>query len=120
MSKLLLHLDADTSIKALQKALLQKGHDVSRTPNDWINFDASDETQLLMSIEKGRCIFTFNIKDFLILNQQYPNHKGIILAAQNSWSLSDLITTLDMVLSKTKSEELLGQIRWLNQWKTNH
>jgi hypothetical protein len=120
MSKLLLHLDADTSIKALQKSLLQKGHDVTRTPNEWITFDASDETQLLMSTEKGRCIFTFNIKDFLILNQRYHHHNGIILAAQNSWSLSDLITTLDLVLSKTQAEELIGQIRWLNQWKINN
>jgi len=120
MSKLLLHLDADTSIKALQKALLKQEHDVTRTPNEWMPFDASDETQLLISMDKGRCIFTFNIKDFLILAQRYPHHKGIILASQNSWSLSDLITTLDLVLSNTKAEEWLGQVRWLNQWKTHN
>ncbi len=33
MSKLRLHLDADTSIKALQSALTVRGHDVTRTPN---------------------------------------------------------------------------------------
>lgn len=32
MSKLRLHLDADTSIKALHTALVSCGHDVTRTP----------------------------------------------------------------------------------------
>ncbi len=46
MSKPRLHLDADVSIKALQKALLERGHDVTRTPNEWMPLDADDETQL--------------------------------------------------------------------------
>lgn len=120
MSKTRLHLDADASIKSLQQALLKRGHDVTRTPNDWMPFDASDDSQLLMSMKKERCIFTFNIKDFLVLAQRYPHHKGIILAAQNSWTLSDLITTLDVVLSETQAEDWLGQVRWLNQWKLHN
>jgi hypothetical protein len=47
MSKPLLHLDADTSIKALQAALLSRNHDVTRTPTDWMPLDASDDVQLL-------------------------------------------------------------------------
>lgn len=117
MSKTLLHLDADTSIKALNTALVNRGHDVTRTPTDWIALDASDEQQLLGASAQGRCIFTFNISDFLVLAQRYPNHQGIILAAQNSWNLSSLITALDNLLSVTKSEEWIGQIRWLNQWR---
>jgi len=88
MAKLKLHLDADASIKALHSALVSKGHDVTRTPNDWMPLDANDETQLLRSTARGRSIFTFNVKDFLVLAQQYPQHGGIILAAQNGWSLS--------------------------------
>jgi hypothetical protein len=117
MSKILLHLDADTSIKALQTALVNRGHDVTRTPTDWMPLDASDEQQLLGASAQGRCIFTFNISDFLILSQRYPNHQGIILAAQNSWHLSGLISALDNLLLETKSEEWVGQIRWLNQWR---
>jgi hypothetical protein len=117
MSKTLLHLDADTSIKALQTALINRGHNVTRTPTDWMPLDASDEQQLLGASAQGRCIFTFNISDFLILAQLYPNHKGIILAAQSSWNLGSLITALDQLLLETKSEEWIGQIRWLNQWR---
>lgn len=43
-----LHLDADTSIKSLYEALQLRGHDVTRTPNDWMPKDANDEMQLLV------------------------------------------------------------------------
>ena len=52
-----LHLDADASSKALQQALLNRGLDVTRTPNEWIRADASDEQQLLGATAQGRCDF---------------------------------------------------------------
>jgi hypothetical protein len=118
MSKPLLHLDADTSIKALQAALLSRSHDVTRTPTEWMALDASDEAQLLEATARGRCIFTFNIRDFQVLAQRYPEHGEIILAAQNSWTLSSLIASLDRLLSETQSADWKGQVRWLNQWRT--
>jgi hypothetical protein len=111
-----LHLDGDTSIKALHQALTRRGHDVTRTPNDWMPLDASDETQLLGATAQGRCLFTFNIRDFVPLAAQYPNHGGIILAAQRSMSLAELITALDRLLSKTDAADWPGQVRWLNDW----
>ena len=36
MVKPRLHLDADASVKALVNALREHGHDVTRTPNDWM------------------------------------------------------------------------------------
>ena len=118
MSKLRLHLDADTSIKALHSALTVRGHDLTRTPNEWMPEDAPDEIQLLKATAQQRCIFTFNIKDFSALAIKYQSHSGIILAAQSSWSLSELISALDRLLSETQSEDWLGQIRWLNQWRS--
>ena len=117
MPKPRLHLDADASIKALQAALVARDHDVTRTPNEWIALDASDETQLLQATAQGRCIFTFNVRDFVILARRYPQHGGIILAAQASWTLSDLIAALDRLLSETEAEDWLGQVRWLNDWR---
>jgi len=118
MSRAQLHLDADTSIKALQLALVSRGHDVTRTPTDWMPLDASDEAQLLGAMAQGRCIFTFNIRDFLFLAERYPRHGGIILAAQSSWKLSDLIAALDRLLQETQAAEWTGQVSWLNQWRT--
>lgn len=117
MPKPKLHLDADTSIKALQRALLERGHDITRTPTDWMPRDASDEIQLLGATAQGRVIFTFNVKDFPVLAQRYRQHRGIILAAQRSWSLSAMIAALDRLLSETEADDWVGQIRWLNQWR---
>ena len=117
MSKPKLHLDADTSIKALHKALLNRGFDVTRTPSEWISSDADDEAQLLGATTHERCIFTFNIRDFMLLAQQHPGHNGIILAAQQSWRLSELIEALTRLLSEMQSTDWHGQVRWLNDWR---
>ena len=117
MTRLRLHLDADASSRSLHRALLSRGHDVTRTPNDWMPLDASDEMQLLGATAQGRCIFTFNIRDFLFLAEKYPRHQGILLAAQRSWTLSTLIAALDRVLAETEAEDWVGQVRWLNQWR---
>jgi hypothetical protein len=116
VSKTILHLDADTSSKALWKALLDQGHNVTRTPCDWMRRDASDEEQLLGATAQGRCVFTFNIRDFLAFSGRFARHGGIILAAQSSWSLSELILTLDRILTETEAEDWVGQLRWLNDW----
>ena len=119
MSRVRLHLDADVSIRALQSTLVARGHDVTRTPNDWMKLDASDETQLLGATAQGRCIFTFNVRDFVVLARRHPQHSGIILAAQTSWSLSGLIAALDRLLSEPQAEGWVGQVRWLNQWRVS-
>ena len=119
MSELRLHLDADASSKALHTALIERGHDVTRTPNDWMEPDASDEDQLLGATAHGRCIFTFNVRDFLALAKGYPRHGGIILAAQSSWTLSGLIAALDRLLSETEADAWIGEVRWLNEWRRN-
>jgi hypothetical protein len=68
MARPRLHLDADTSKKSLHKALLERGHDVTRTPNEWMPLDAADETQLLGATMRQRCLFTYNIRDFIALS----------------------------------------------------
>ncbi|MBI5965583.1 MAG: DUF5615 family PIN-like protein [Chloroflexi bacterium] len=115
--KLYLHLDADTSSKALYNALLARGYDVTRTPTEWMPLDASDESQLLGATAQGRAIFTYNIRDFIVLGGRYPHHAGIILAYQKSMSLSEVINALDRVLRDTKADEWIGQTRWLNDWR---
>lgn len=115
--KLHLHLDADTSSKRLYKALLDLGHDVTRTPTDWMPLDASDVEQLLGASAQGRAIFTYNIRDFVVLGETYPNHAGIILAHQRSFGLNETIQALDRVLKETKAEDWTGQTRGLNDWR---
>jgi len=115
--KLHLHLDADASSKALHNALLERGHDVTRTPTDWMPFDASDEQQLLGATAQGRAIFTYNIRDFIVLGEKYPHHAGIILARQKSMSLKEIIEALDRVLQEMDAYKWIGQTRWLKDWQ---
>ncbi len=117
MTKPRLHLDADASIKALHKALRNRGHDVTRTPIEWMPLDADDRTQLLGATAQGRILFSFNIRDFLTLAKRYPEHHGLLLAAQNRWTLRELLDAIDRMLNETEAEEWIGQVRWLNDWK---
>ncbi len=117
MTKMRLHLDEDASSKPLHIALLAHGHDVTRTPNAWMLKAATDETQLLGATTQGRCIFTFNIRDFILLSEKHPKHNGIILAAQSSWSLSMLIEALDRAIAENDAENWVGRVCWLNEWR---
>jgi hypothetical protein len=112
-----LHLDADTSMRSLHRALLERGHDVTRTPMDWMPPDAIDEAQLLGSTAQGRCIFTFNVRDFAILARRHPQHRGIVIATQQSFGLSELIRALDRLLTETDASDWPGQVRWLSEWR---
>jgi hypothetical protein len=117
MAKPRLHLDADASRKDLHAALISKGHDVTRTPALGLALDASDEFQLLWASAHDRVIFTFNVVDFLQLARRIPEHRGILLASQQSHSLRELIALLDRVLTGTEAEDWVGQVRWLSDWK---
>lgn len=118
MAKPRLHLDADVSYRVLQRVLLERGHDVTRTPCDRVPLDATDEQQLLQATAHGRCILTFNIGDFMRLAQMYPAHSGIVLAQQKDWNLTSLIAAVDRMLTETRAEEWSGCVRWLNDWRS--
>lgn len=118
MAKSRLHLDADVSYRVLQRVLLERGHDVTRTPCEWMPLDASDEEQLLQATAQSRCILTFNIGDYVRLAEMYPAHAGIVLAQQKDWNLSSLIAVVDRMLTETSAEEWPGRVRWLNDWRS--
>lgn len=117
MPRVRLHLDEDASWKALHQALVDRGHDVTKTPADWIHLKATDEEQLLAATAQGRCIFTYNVADFTRLAGIHPGHRGILFAHQSKWDLSELIKALDRFLSETEAEEVEGRLLWLNSWR---
>ena len=117
MARPRLHLDADASRKDLFNALVSKGHDVSRTPAPGLALDASDEFQLLWASAHDRILFTFNICDYLQLARRIPEHKGILLASQQSYSLKELIVLLDRALNQTDADDWIDQVRWLSDWR---
>lgn len=114
MAKPRLHLDADTSKKTLHRELVRRGHDVTRTPNEWMALNAEDTAQLLGATAQGRIIFTFNVRDFIALARRYPRHAGIALSAQKP--MPELLAALDRMLCETEAEAWIGRVRWLNDW----
>ena len=114
MARPRLHLDADASRKNLHVALVSKGHDVTRISAPGLLLDASDEFQLFWASGHLRVLFTFNIGDFLQLARMIPEHRGILLASQQSHCLRELIALLDRVLTETEAEDWVGQVRWLS------
>jgi len=99
---------------SLTRELIKRGHDVTRTPNDWMAMDATDQQQLLGATENDRIILTFNIRDLIELAEWYPEHKGIILSTQKP--MSELLSALDYLLSETEAEDWIGKVQWLNDW----
>ncbi len=115
MSKPKLHLDEDASRDALYETLTSNGHDVTRTPNEWIKKKASDEEQLQKASEHGRSIFSFNIKHFLLIAKKSPKHKGIIVSKQKPFS--KILKSLNRFFNETTAEEMEDQVRWLSDWE---
>lgn len=116
MAKPKLHLDMDSSRRDLYRALLDKGLDVTRTPNEEIREDASDEYQLLWTTSHQRILFTFNIKNFVNLAKKHPFHSGVILANQKSIQVGQLIFALSRIMAETTAESWIGQVRWIQDW----
>lgn len=114
MSKPKLHLDEDASRNALYEALTSNGHDVTRTPNEWIKKQASDEEQLQKASEHGRSVFSFNAKHFLQIARKSPKHKGVLVSKQKP--LSILLRDLNRFFCESSAEEMENQVRWLGDW----
>ena len=82
--KIELLLDEDVH-SGLALALRKRGYDVIHA-QELDRKGKFDSEQLLFAIQQKRCIFTFNVKDFVILHSQYSKsgkeHWGIIVSKQ--------------------------------------
>jgi hypothetical protein len=52
----------------------------------------------------------------IVLAAHYPNHHGIVLAAQTSMKLPELVSALNRLLCETQDSDWFGQVRWLSDW----
>jgi len=82
--KLKLFLDEDIHT-GLAHALRQRGYDVVHA-QDLKRKGKSDSEQLALAVQEERCLVTFNIRDFVLLHNQYvgqnKEHWGIIVSKQ--------------------------------------
>jgi hypothetical protein len=82
--RLRLHIDEDAMDKDLVQALRLRGVDVT-TARESGTERYLDERQLEFAKAQGRALYSFNIKDYMLVHshflEQGKSHAGIILAA---------------------------------------
>jgi len=108
--KIELFLDEDVH-SGLAHALRKRGYDVIHA-QELDRKGRSDSDQLLFAIQQERCLFTFNVKDFVILHNQYAKsqqeHWGIIVSKQLPFreSMSRLLRLLQRTAKETMKNHL--------------
>ncbi len=108
--KIELLLDEDVH-SGLAHALRKRGYDAIHA-QELDRKGRSDADQLLFAIQQKRCLFTFNVKDFVILHNQHmkncQEHWGIIVAKQLPFreTMSRLLGLLQRHSKKTIKNHL--------------
>ena len=77
-----------------------------------------DPTQFAFAVEQGRTVVTNNFCDFVTLDEDYAHrgksHYGIIFTTK--CPLSVLIRRLRTLLETVSQDQIMNQIRWLNEF----
>ena len=111
--KVKLFLDEDVH-SGLSNALRKRGYDVYHA-QELDGKGRSDSEQLAFAVQNQRCLFTFNVKDFVILHNLYvknhQDHWGIIVSKQIP--LRETLNRTLRLLQKFSKETLKNRIEFL-------
>ncbi len=106
-------LDEDVHF-LLSSALRKRGFDVIHT-QEMDGKGKTDSEQLTFAVEKSRCIFSYNIKDFVILHNEYvengQEHCGIIVSKQ--LSLGETLHRLLRLLHQYSKKSMNNRLEFL-------
>jgi len=84
LEKISLLLDEDVHL-LLSSALRKRGFDVTHT-QELDRKGKTDAEQLAYAVKNEKCIFSFNVKDYVLLHNEYvdldKDHWGIIVSKQ--------------------------------------
>jgi predicted nuclease of predicted toxin-antitoxin system len=111
-----LYLDEDVH-PDLADAIRQAGFDC-RTAAEAGMLGSPDDKQLEYAAGQGRCIVSFNVRDFTTLAVAWAQagkaHAGIVVARQVSRKgLGQLLTRLLHLLNTTTADEMANVLRYL-------
>jgi predicted nuclease of predicted toxin-antitoxin system len=112
------HMDAK-----LANDLRRDGFDVM-FPREIGTERASDEAHLIWASERGRVVVTFDRRDFPAITKEWKNqgraHAGMIICiARPPISYGELLRRLRAFLDAVTAEEMVNQVRWLDDsWST--
>ncbi len=111
--KIKLLLDEDVQL-AVAHALRQRGYNVYHA-QELNRKGISDDEQLHFSVRQGRCLFSYNVKDFVLLHNEYIDggreHFGIIVSKH--LPIGETLRSLLNVLQRLSKESIKNQIKFL-------
>jgi len=116
MTQIRFYLDEDTLNAALIRALVNAELDIA-TAADANKLGEPDEAQLLWATSQNRVIYSFNIGDFCRLRrdlmEQGGSHAGIVLAAQQQYSIGQQLRGLLKLAANTSAEAMVNRLVFL-------
>ena len=111
--KIELFLDEDVH-SGLAHALRKRGYDAIHA-QELDRKGRSDSDQFQFAIQQERCLFTYNVKDFVILHNQHvkskKEHWGIIVSKQLPFR--DTMSKLLSLLRRTAKETMKNHLEFL-------
>ena len=79
-----------------------------------------DEQHLLYASGGGRVLYSYNIRDYSSLHERWlgggREHSGIILAAQQRYSVGEQLRRLLQLLNRRSAEGMLSRLEYLSSW----
>lgn len=119
MSRIRLYLDEDAMQGGLVMALRARHVDVL-TASDCGMVNQSDEDHLRYASANERVLYSFNIKDYSLLHEQWitsgRTHSGILLAPQQRYSIGEQLRRLLQLLNRSSAAEMLSRLEYLSNW----
>lgn len=118
--RLRLHLDEDAMDKDLIQALRLRGVDFT-TARESETEGYLDEQQLEFATAQGRALYSFNIKDYMLVHSQFlgheKSHAGIILTGQRQYSIGEQLRRLLLLIAAKSSEDMQDQVVFLSSFR---
>ena len=109
--KLLLDEDVHAS---LGQALCKRGYDAVHV-QEIQRKGYSDLEQLEFAVAQGRCLVTFNVRDFVLLHNEFvvndQEHAEILVGAQ--MPIGEVIRRILIVLNTISVEQIRNQLKFL-------
>jgi hypothetical protein len=119
MSIIRLYFDADSMERAVLSGLRARGIDATSALEVGMA-DSSDDEQLEFALTAARVLFSFNVGDFQRIHLQYlsrgDTHAGIILAAQQRYSIGERIRRLQKLIATRTAEAMTDRVEFLRDW----
>ncbi len=114
-----LYFDEDTMDADVVHALRIRGVDVT-TALEQRMIRRADLEHLELATAQGRSLYSFNVGDYQRLHTDYlaqgKRHAGVILAAQQRYSVGEQMRRLLKIIARVSVEEIENQLIFLSAW----